>query len=98
MTGSTSSTSSVPSALAVFGLPLVVALFSGLLAFFRSGDELSASLSLALLLFAVWAFVVRFVSVIYVWWLAIGLFGVALIATNSAHRWYVPPPDGVERP
>ena len=87
-----------PVGLAIFGLPLVVALFSALRSFFRSGDELSANLSLALLLFAVWALVIRFVSVIYIWWFALGLVGVALIATNSAHRWYEPPPAGVEQP
>lgn len=86
-----------PVGLALFGLPLVAALISALRSFFRSRDELSTSLSLALLLFAVWALVIRFVSVVYIWWFALGLAGVALIATNSARRWYVPPSDGVEQ-
>lgn len=75
--------------LIVFGIPLVAALILAARSLPRRSGQLENGLSLLLLLFVIWTILTRFVTIVYIWWLPLGLLAVALVATDSGDRWYV---------
>lgn len=83
--------------LAIFAIPLLVALWAGLRTFFRQRERVAHTLSLILFSLVFYFSIMRITDIVYLWWFSLSVWPLALVAIDYYDLWRHPYADKVAK-